>query len=297
MIKVAPNYSFEALPAVPNIVSDPNKAHEEYRNYTDSKRHARVEQHYRLNHKYQTYDSVQTMKAQIYPLTAGKFTVWEMFELADRIMDDSDPDLGLSQIHHALQAAEAARQFFPEEKYDWLHLTGFLHDLGKVLELDLNGARPGGLPQWAVTGDTFPVGCAFEDTVVFSEFFKDNPDTQHPIYSTKFGIYEPNCGLDNVHFSFGHDDYLAVVLERAGTTLPPMALKIIRYHSFYAWHTGGGYRHLCNDDDMQALEWVQRFQKCDLYSKVEKEMDTGKLLPYYRDLVEKYIGNDTRLAL
>jgi hypothetical protein len=39
------------------------------------------------------------------------------------------------------------------------HLTGLIHDLGKIL------AHPefGSEPQWAVVGDTFPVGCAFSD--------------------------------------------------------------------------------------------------------------------------------------
>lgn len=25
------------------------------------------------------------------------------------------------------------------------------------------------------------------------------------LFSTEFGIYEPNCGLDKVHMSWGHD--------------------------------------------------------------------------------------------
>ena len=27
-------------------------------------------------------------------------------------------------------------------------------------------------------------------------------------YSSKYGIYEPNCGLDKVYMSWGHDEYL-----------------------------------------------------------------------------------------
>ena len=41
--------------------------------------------------------------------------------------------------------------------------------MGKVLCLF-------GEPQWAVVGDTFPVGCAYPEKIVFYEFFKDNPD-------------------------------------------------------------------------------------------------------------------------
>jgi inositol oxygenase len=48
--------------------------------------------------------------------------------------------------------AEDLRERFPEE--DWLHLCGLLHDMGKVLSLPSFGS----LPQWAVVGDTYPVG-------------------------------------------------------------------------------------------------------------------------------------------
>lgn len=43
--------------------------------------------------------------------------------------------------------------------------TGFIHDLGKIL------AHPkfGGMPQWCVVGDTFPVGCAFSDRCVYPD--------------------------------------------------------------------------------------------------------------------------------
>lgn len=52
---------------------------------------------------------------------------------------------------------------------------GLVHDVGKIMALY-------GEPQWAVVGDTFPVGCAFSNKCVFPEFFKDNPDSTDPVY-------------------------------------------------------------------------------------------------------------------
>ena len=52
-------------------------------------------------------------------------------------------------------------------------VTGLIHDLGKVLCL-------WGEPQWAVVGDTFPVGCAFSDKIVYPEFFEENADRHDP---------------------------------------------------------------------------------------------------------------------
>ena len=135
--------------------------------------------------------------------------------------------------------------------------TGLIHDLGKVLCLF-------GEPQWAVVGDTFPVGCRYSEKIVFPEFFADNPDSSVPEYQTPCGIYEPGCGLDRVHLSWGHDEYLYHVVK---DYLPDEGLAMIRYHSFYAAHREGAYTHLMNDHDRRLMDWVRAFNPYDLYSK------------------------------
>src|ERR1700738_4860965 len=49
-----------------------------------------------------------------------------------------------------------------------------------------------------VVGDTFPVGCAYSDKIVFPEYFRDNPDSKIPRYQTRLGIYSEGCGLEHV---------------------------------------------------------------------------------------------------
>jgi len=212
-------------------------------------------------------------------------TIWDAMEILDTIIDESDPDTDLPQIVHALQTAEGLRQQFPEQ--DWLHLTGLIHDLGKIL------AHPnyGNLPQWAVVGDTFPVGCAFSDKIVYQEFLKENPDYNNPKYDTKYGVYSPNCGLDTVNFSWGHDEYMYQVCIHNGCKIPSYGLAIIRYHSCYPWHTGGSYRYLMDDSDEEKLLWVNRFNKYDLYSKNAGIPNPDELKPYYQRLVQKYFPN------
>lgn len=40
-----------------------------------------------------------------------------------------------------------------------------------------------GEPQWSVVGDTFPVGCAWGDSIVYRDTtFNKNPDTYDPRY-------------------------------------------------------------------------------------------------------------------
>jgi inositol oxygenase len=80
---------------------------------------------------------------------------------------------------------------------------------------------------------------------------------------------------------------LLQVLKRNGTTLPPAALFIIRYHSFYALHQHSAYAQLLDEQDKQMLPWLVAFQKCDLYSKTDNLLDVQELKPYYMGLIHK----------
>src|ERR1051326_6620846 len=165
---------------------DPDKPTDAFRDYENTT--PGVREFYRLNHTHQTRDFAQQKKREYGGLAKRKMAIWEALEYLNTLVDDSDPDTDLSQIEHNLQTAEAIRK---DGHPRWMVLTGLLHDLGKVLCLY-------GEPQWAVVGDTFPVGCAWSDKIVFPEFFKDNPDSHVPQYQTRLGVYEEGCGLDKV---------------------------------------------------------------------------------------------------
>jgi inositol oxygenase len=136
-----------------------------------------------------------------------------------------------------------------------------------------------------VVGDTFPVGCAYSDKVVFPEFFTANPDSGVAAYQTPCGIYEDSCGLDRVHLSWGHDEYLYQVVREY---LPEEALYMIRYHSFYAAHREGAYAHLMNEPDRELFAWVRAFNPYDLYSKGADRPDVARLRPFYEALIAEY---------
>lgn len=51
-------------------------------------------------------------------------------EKLNDVVDESDPDVDFPNIVHAFQTAEQIRKEYPNE--DWFHLTGLIHDLGKV---------------------------------------------------------------------------------------------------------------------------------------------------------------------
>jgi inositol oxygenase len=251
---------------------------DEFRNYDSPARH-RVRELYRLNHTHQTVDFVLSKKREYLPKQRDRMGIWEALERLDSMVDDSDPDIDLPQIEHALQTAEAIRR---DQHPRWLILAGLIHDLGKVLCLY-------GEPQWAVVGDTFPVGCRFSGKNIFPEYFADNPDSTHAVYSTKEGIYDNNCGLDNVHFSWGHDEYLYQVSK---DFLPEESQYIIRYHSSYVIHREGEYGYLMNDRDREMMKWLRLFSSYDLYSKSPERVDPSKVKPFYEDLIAEYLPSE-----
>lgn len=252
-----------------------SKSTEEYRNYEDPKRDS-VREFYRLNHTYQTYDFVMQKRAEFLAFNKKEMPVWSAFDFLNQLVDDSDPDTDLDQFQHLLQTSEAIRK---DGHPDWMVMVGLLHDMGKVLCLF-------GEPQWAVVGDTFPVGCAYADKIVYPEFFVNNPDFTNPKYNTKYGVYTPNCGLRNVTMSWGHDEY---VYNMVKDRLPEPGLYMLRYHSFYAQHRENAYDHLMDAHDHEMFKWVNLFNPYDLYSKNPTPPNWKELKPYYEDLVAKYL--------
>ncbi|KAL6006026.1 hypothetical protein ACLOJK_040071 [Asimina triloba] len=194
-------------------IPDGNAFGNSFRDYEkESERKDSVAEFYRQNHINQTYEFAKKNKEEYSKLNRAVMSIWECCELLNEYVDESVPDLDEPQIAHLLQSAEASRRDYPDE--DWLHLTALIHaDLGKVMLHPSFGAEP----QW-------------------SAFFKDNPDIKNPLFQTKLGIYKENCGLDNVLMSWGHDEYMYIVAKENKTTLPPAALFVIRFHSFYRKH-------------------------------------------------------------
>jgi len=266
--------SAETAKKKPAVGTDPDKTKEEFRDYEANARDT-VRKFYWLNHTKQTYTFVQEKHAQYLGLNNMEMGVWDALMYLNQLVDDSDPDTDLSQAEHLLQTAEGIRR---DGHPRWMVLTGMMHDLGKILCL-------WGEPQWAVVGDTFPVGCAFSDKNVFPEFFEHNPDFKVETYQTENGVYEPGCGFDNVKMSWGHDEYIYNVCK---DYLPKEGLAMLRYHSFYPWHREGAYKQFENDHDREMLPWVLKFNEYDLYTKSHGSPAEEELRPYYEELIAEF---------
>jgi inositol oxygenase len=275
----------------------------------------------------QSIDYVQKMKDRYTSAPYIKCSIWNMINKLENIVDESDPDNDLPQIVHAYQTAESLktryinsdntiksisiRSLFTElewidipiqykalynttldsyysdiNDWSWLPLIGFIHDLGKIMMLDVFGC----LPQWSVVGDTFPVGIKLSDNYPFFNkmYWKNNKS----INGKGKSIYNYNCGFDNIDFSWGHDEYMASFLERNNTNLPDEAIYIIRYHSFYSWHTPLDYErsyvNFASTLDWKMLPLLKAFQKADLYSKTRTIPPVEEIINTYDNLVNKY---------
>ncbi len=248
---------------------------DEFRSYADAP--PGVKELYRQNHAGQTLEFVRAKREEYVPLRRESTTMWEALERLNELVDDSDPDTDLPQIAHALQTAERMRA---DGRPDWMQLVGLIHDSGKMLCF-------WGEEQWAVVGDTYPVGCRFSEKIVYPEYFGANPDAHDPLLSSEMGIYEPGCGIDNLLISWGHDEYVYQVMR--DSKLPSEGLAMLRYHSFYPWHLEGAYARFMDASDTVKLHWVKEFNGYDLYSKSDGAPDVQALRPYYQSLIDKYL--------
>ncbi len=249
-----------------------------------------VKENYKLARTYQTLDFVNKMKQKFSKFNI-KMNIWEILEKLNNLTDVSDPDISHPNLYHAIQTAEMIKK---DNHPDWMQLIGLIHDLGKIMYLKGNDSEGTGIKkQWAMVGDTFVVGCKLPDQIIFPEFNDLNPDMSNKLYNTKYGIYKPNCGLDNLHCSWGHDEYLYQILmnPKNSNTLPEEALYIARFHSLYSYHDKHEYFHFKSEKDNKLFPILKIFNQYDLYSKSDYIFSIEDLKPYYVNLINKYFVN------
>lgn len=291
-----------------------------FRNYNNSDKQELVEQTYKKMYIEQTLE--KKLNTKLYPISDKKYKIIELLPIFDKITDDSDPDCSDGQIVHLLQTYISMKDKFNKnmnikdlfteneynelpdkikiiydekktihnlyshiENWDFIYLIAFLHDIGKIM-LDKKFHN---LPQHFSVGDIYPLGILFSESNIFYDKKWHELNPEYGIYNNK---YKNNCGFDKLDFTISHDYYLYKVLEN--TLIPKEGLYIIRFHSFYAFHTPRncirGYTQYANEDDWINLPLLKIFQKSDLYSKTR---DIPKFEDYKNeiyDLINTYCG-------
>ena len=240
---------------------------------------------YLKQHQTQTLSFVEKKLQDYQNLNRMKMNLHRALEMLDDFVDPSDPDVDLPNSIHAYQTAERIRKQRPLQEQ--LQLTGLIHDLGKVL-------FKFGEESHVVVGDTYAVGCPFPTSIVYYETMKENADFQNPLLNEDLGIYQKGCGIENLKITFGHDEYLYLVLKNNKThKLDKKYWDIIRFHSFYPWHTGKAYQEFMTEDDKKLLADVLDFNQFDLYSKEDIDFKlTDEIKEYYQKLIDKYFPEE-----
>ena len=260
-----------------------------FRNYENASQS--VINNYFKARKYQTVEFVKKMHQKFLKFDK-KMLIWDMLEDLNNLIDVSDPDCSHPNLYHAIQTAEMIKK---DGHPDWMQLMGLIHDIGKIMYkkgTDTEGT--GKKEQWAMVGDTFVVGCKLPEQIIYPEFNKENPDMKNSKYNSEYGIYQPNCGMDNLLCSWGHDEYLYQILmsNKNPNNLPKEAMYIARFHSLYAYHDKKEYLRFQSEEDKEMFKALKLFNKYDLYSKSDDIYDIEKLKPYYMSLIKKYFAND-----
>lgn len=242
------------------------------------------EELYKLMHENQTLKYVIDTKKYVNNLPKSSLNIKDVLKEMNNYIDPSDPDVNEDNIYHAYETAEMIRKDYPNDLE--FQVTGLIHDLGKrCYTMSYFYDKP-----WSVVGDTYPVGCKFSSKILCSKFFKNNADSTNKVLNTKYGIYNKNCGLSELVMSYGHDEYLFNVLnkQKKKHKLTDDMMNVIRFHSFYAWHTDNEYKYFESEDDKKTLENIKKFNNYDLYSKKEKIEITEEIKNYYDVLLGHY---------
>ena len=229
----------------------------------------------------QSLEFVYKKKEEYSKMNKRTMSIKKALSLLDKYIDPSDPDLDVPNSIHAYMTAERIRKKYPNNKE--LQIIGLIHDIGKVL-------FSFGEPSWAVVGDTYVLGCKFPKSIVYYDSLKESPE--YDKYD-ELGIYKEKCGIDNLTLSYGHDEYLYNVLKNNNNhKISDKYLKVIRYHSFYPWHTHHEYRHFMTKEDYNILNDVLEFNSFDLYSKEDNINISKETKEYYDLLLDEYFTDD-----
>lgn len=225
---------------------------------------------YEALYRGQTAEFVAAKRQQYSTLRYRPMTMARAVDMLDSVIDPSDPDTSLPNSVHAYQAARRCRRQFP---YDtMLQVCALIHDVGKMLFVLF------GEPAWAVVGDTFILGEPLPRSAPFAA-------GQRVAVAPRPA---PGSGMDSAIVSWGHDEYLYLVLQQNCHLhkLPEQYWQAIRFHSLYPWHSHGEYRHIMRPADEETLQLARRLNQCDLYSKDDDDPVSDDDKAYIRALLQ-----------
>lgn len=119
--------------------------------------------------------------------------------------------------------------------------------------------RFGSEPAWAVTSESYPLGCRFSEAISGHDFLAACPDRRCRAYASPTGIYAARCGFDAMHFTWGAAEYLSLVTAGSGSRLPFAAAFLLRYQGFESAIAECAYSHLMSAADEACMPALLKF--------------------------------------
>jgi inositol oxygenase len=201
-------------------------------------------------HAAQTIDDVAALREKYDTPVFGKVRVWKLVKQLAQCIDPSDGRLfAASQQVHVLLTLEAMARDKVDD-HD-LILAALIHDVGKTLLLT------------------------------------DEDPANITCMNTPIGSYEPGCGLDNVTFQWGHDEF---GYSRLVEYLPDHLAWLIRYHSIEIPEC----LPLMDGRDREYFEkYLRVFSYYDHETKTPFRLPTTRIEDY-RDIVEAALPKPIR---
>eukprot|EP00546_Thalassionema_frauenfeldii_P021210 CAMPEP_0178899546 /NCGR_PEP_ID=MMETSP0786-20121207/2963_1 /TAXON_ID=186022 /ORGANISM="Thalassionema frauenfeldii, Strain CCMP 1798" /LENGTH=496 /DNA_ID=CAMNT_0020570421 /DNA_START=346 /DNA_END=1832 /DNA_ORIENTATION=+ len=214
--------------------------------------------HYRESWIKQTIVYVKEMKERYCNFLLAKMTLRQVIDLvrAIRCHPHNTQPTGASIRTLSFSSAEKARS---EGLPDWVQLVALIHNLGVVISLldTQTAADAEDGYNWTIASRSRVVGCAAPERASFSEYRKLNAEDQY--YSTPQGIYDVNCGLENVLLSWSGPEYMYSFMKYNGALLPDEGFYMLRYFCLGDWHTHDEYKQLTNEKDENMKTFVSEF--------------------------------------
>ena len=149
---------------------------------------------------------------------------------------------------------------------------------------------------WTICGNSRVVGCAAPSDTAYGEFRVRNDDDEDVRFATLNGIYQPHCGFDHVLMTWTGPEYMYHMLKFNGVDIPDEGLHMLRYFTFYDWHTVNHYSSLANDDDVDMKSFVADFhgvwQNASRGLRETRDMSDAECehlwITHYSHIVQKY---------
>mmetsp|Transcript_22827 Transcript_22827/g.43048 ORF Transcript_22827/g.43048 Transcript_22827/m.43048 type:complete len:738 (-) Transcript_22827:300-2513(-) len=228
--------------------------------------------HYRKCWKFQTYDYVRTKRLNFLNFSLGRATLIEALGWihafpahpfhswsSDGSISGSTPDSAPSLRTLCFLMAETARE---EGLPDWVQLVALFHELGeavKILDPSNTGQMADSIYDWTISSRSRVVGCKIPQCATFGEFRHLNMDEEDSRYNSDTGVYQANCGLENVFLMWSGCEYMYYLLKHNRTSLPEEVFAMIRFFLLGDWYEHGEYSSLVNADDEDMLPFLQEF--------------------------------------